>query len=733
MLFCIDFFVFAEELPCPELKNWSGKTCYQGSFIDAFDDENNEQVSSVLDQLSSTYAVELRSRIQSSTLIRLKQYENNFTRLYPDINSFEDDSRFATCKSITRDTLPQQIPDSSNRHIGKLMLVSNQIKGAMLSEVVFRNRKNELDHLNRQHQTSLDQRVAVCVASPLSDYTGCQNLRNDRPSQLIKAENEIRDKYEPILNYLFQQFPMLFDISFIEEDSFSPRVSLNRSDYQKAIMDKFSEVDLSTLTFDINQGPDALHALESGLTSLDMDTSRESYNDKILGLFSRTESAVTSHLSDLKDSAHRLCSDPSRLHHSRAVVLNELQNLRDQNLPIEQFRDQFTEINAGYCRLMRDSPPQSPLFSTANVIGGALVVGGAVAQFLPVAGNLAGAAAIASGSAMVAGTAILGYQTYLALENSVTDEQQYFALTLLGEEDYPRMIEAINGKYINRGLLLSEIGFAAFTPSYIVARGVLQSARNFVGRQGVRVRYNRFVSDNTYSRFGSPNLSDEANLSIYESIEQIRDIEIDPRFFPDPTRGPTSLRDDLDSIRNAINTNVPENMREGFQSALTAMNNQQGQWADYIATLQRETFERMAKSSNNTLRENARRGVLDQEQMVEVLRDRVRANGFEVFEVGDAELPQDFVQNVLGRGYFIDRPFEGDYHGAYTHLIQQDFIYNRVARESGVTHQQIVDFMGTPAGGNVWDLMFDYQSGARVFQSPEFLQETILSPTTPLR
>jgi hypothetical protein len=173
-------------------------------------------------------------------------------------------------------------------------------------------------------------------------------------------------------------------------------------------------------------------------------------------------------------------------------------------------------------------------------------------------------------------------------------------------------------------------------------------------------------------------------------------------------------------------------LRSGFQEAMTRLNNPNSV-AAYMRQLQQDTFAYMLSSGRADLVARAGAGELDHASMLEVLRARVEARGsrFSIIEASDGTLTDEVFRQRVGQGYIIDRAFtEGADHGVYTHLIQQDYVYDIVSRVSGRSHAEIIEFMGTHQGNVVWATLFDSMGDAPV--NPDVFRAIFMQDNIPL-
>lgn len=174
----------------------------------------------------------------------------------------------------------------------------------------------------------------------------------------------------------------------------------------------------------------------------------------------------------------------------------------------------------------------------------------------------------------------------------------------------------------------------------------------------------------------------------------------------------------IDSIMNE----VPENMKAGFRTALTQLGDT-NHIAKYIRELQEETAFKMIKTGQTPLAEAAKRGEFDLQTMVNILKGRVTGQGRKILTIKDKLTSQEF-NTYIGKGYIIDVAFSGTTHGKYSHLLQQDMVYNSILKKSNISYDELKGFMGTPAGQRAWDDMFDgFDENAL---SPEWIQSNII-------
>lgn len=175
-------------------------------------------------------------------------------------------------------------------------------------------------------------------------------------------------------------------------------------------------------------------------------------------------------------------------------------------------------------------------------------------------------------------------------------------------------------------------------------------------------------------------------------------------------------------------------LRNGFAEAFKKMHDPEA-LADYIGDLQADTFRLMLASENSKLRSMAQWGKMDKDTMLEVLKKRVEDRGAKIVEIRKNEgvLTDEAFNERIGQGYLIDGGFpEGMAHGKYTHLLQQDFAYDIISRTSGKSHQEIIDFFGTPKGHKVWGSIFDNEPKMKSPNSPEFFRRNIMEKNIPL-
>lgn len=174
--------------------------------------------------------------------------------------------------------------------------------------------------------------------------------------------------------------------------------------------------------------------------------------------------------------------------------------------------------------------------------------------------------------------------------------------------------------------------------------------------------------------------------------------------------------------------------KKGIGEAFEKMNDPE-EVAKYISELQEDTFRVMLGSSDSKLKSMARWGKIDRETMLNVLKSRVESRGANIVKIEQAEgtLTEQAFNARIGQGYLIDHGFpEGMSHGTYTHLFQQDMAYDIISRSSGKSHQQIIEFFGTPEGMKVWDRMFDASPRLNSPHSPEYFRKNIMENNVPL-
>lgn len=215
----------------------------------------------------------------------------------------------------------------------------------------------------------------------------------------------------------------------------------------------------------------------------------------------------------------------------------------------------------------------------------------------------------------------------------------------------------------------------------------------------------KIISSDEYKFY---KLSDSAKNKILQTTEDVTNLN-----FPKINK---------DGILNNISD---DNLRRGFSKALNAMEDFFF-ITEYFAKLEGDTLLKQKRSTKAVLKEMAEDGRLDHDSMVSVLKKRMKDRGLKLVKINDA-LDESEFQKKIAKGAIIDFGFSASSsHGIYTHLVQQDMIYDIIAKEVDGDYNKILKFLGSSKGLNVWNKMFD--SFSSNLTEPEWFKDTILRP-----
>ena len=177
-------------------------------------------------------------------------------------------------------------------------------------------------------------------------------------------------------------------------------------------------------------------------------------------------------------------------------------------------------------------------------------------------------------------------------------------------------------------------------------------------------------------------------------------------------------------------------MSQGLLNAFEDLHDKQ-KFADYVDNLIAETTRKMLKSANPALKEKAADGVLDQETLISVLSERMKARGLPMITIpkDSSVLSPERFREYLSRGPIVDEALGpgsslASSHGVYPHILQLDYVLPSIAKQVGEDRLPVVfQYLGTERGLKFWNESFDLFSGqSSALTNTTVLKKIIMNP-----